>query len=80
MAELGRTWKAIVASTALTIAGAAHLAIAQQFDPRQNSRLTQSMSNYWAPNNPPALGQLANNEALVVDLKGVHYSEGRRQG
>jgi hypothetical protein len=32
MAGLGRNWKAIVAATALTLAGVAHLAIAQQFD------------------------------------------------
>jgi hypothetical protein len=80
MAGLSRRWKAVVASTALTMAGAAHLATAQQFDPWQNSRLMQSMSNYWAPNNQPTLGQLANDEAIVVDLKGFNIAKAGAKG
>jgi hypothetical protein len=80
MAGLVRTWKAILASTALTVAGVAHLAIAQQFDPWQNSRLMQSMSNYWAPNYQSALGQLANNEAIVIHLKGFNIAKAGVKG
>ena len=66
----------LVSSGRQLFAGAPSLAIAQ-FDPWQNSRLMQSMSNYWAPNNHqlPTLGQLANNEAVVVDLKGYNIAK-----
>lgn len=80
MAGLARRWKAILAATALTVAGVAHLAIAQQFDPWQNSRLLQSMSNYWAPNHQPVRGQLANNEAIVVDMKGFNIAKAGAKG
>jgi hypothetical protein len=56
------------------------LAIAQQFDPWQNSRLMQSMSNYWAPNYQSALGQLANNEAIVIHLKGFNIAKAGVKG
>jgi hypothetical protein len=69
-----------MAATALTLAGIAHLAIAQQFDPWQHSRLMQSMSNYWAPNNQPVLGQLADNEAIIVDLKGFNIAKAGAKG
>lgn len=80
MAGSSGRWKAIVVAAAITIVGAAHLAIAQQFDPWQNSRLMQSMSNYWSPNNQPTLGQLANNEAVVVDLKGFNIAKAGAKG
>jgi hypothetical protein len=67
--------KALGLATVLTVAGTAHLAMAQQFDPWQNSRLMKSMTNYWAPNKQPGLGQLANNEAVVVDLKGFKIAK-----
>ena len=75
MSGLVRTWKAILASTALTVAGVAHLAMAQQFDPWQNSSLLESMRNYWGPNKQSALGQLANNEAIVIKLKGFNIAK-----
>jgi hypothetical protein len=57
------------------------LAIAQGFDPWQNSGLMQSMSNYWAPNNQqPTLGQLANNEAVVVDLESFNIAKAGAKG
>jgi hypothetical protein len=82
MSRSRRTWHAIGVATALTvIAGAAHLATAQQFDPFQNSPLMKSMSNYWAPNNnQPTLGQLGNNEAVVVDLKGFNIAKAGAKG
>ena len=64
-------------AAALTIAGASSLAVAQF----QNSPLMQSMSNYWAPNNQqPMLGQLANNEAVVVDLKNFNIAKAGAKG
>jgi len=80
MAGSNRRWKAIGPTTAL-IAGAASVAIAQGFDPWQNSRLMQSMSNYWAPNNQqPMLGQLGNDEAIVVDMKGFNIAKAGAKG
>jgi len=80
--SLNRTWHAIGVAAALSvIAGAAHLATAQQFDPFQNSPLMKSMRNYWAPNNQqPTLGQLGNNEAIVVDLKGFNIAKAGAKG
>ena len=41
----------------------------------------QSMSNYWAPNNQqPMLGQLANDEAVVVDLKSFNIAKAGAKG
>jgi len=80
MSRSKRTWHAIGVATALiVIAGATSLAIA--FDPWQDSPLMKSMSNYWAPNNDqPTLGQLGNNEAIVVDLKGFNISKAGAKG
>jgi hypothetical protein len=81
MSESNRTWRAIGVAAALgVIAGAASLATAQQFDPWQDSPLMKSMSNYWAPNNQPTLGQLGNNEAVVVDLKGFKIAKAGAKG
>ena len=81
MSRSNRTWRIIGAAAALGItAGAVPFATAQQFDPWQNSRLMQSMSNYWAPNNQPTLGQLANDEAIVVDLKGFNIAKAGAKG
>ena len=81
MSESNRTWRAIGVAAALgVIAGAASLATAQQFDPWQDSPLMKSMSNYWAPNDQPTLGQLANNEAIVVDLKGFNIAKAGAKG
>ena len=75
-----RRWKAIGLTTAL-IAGAASLAIAQGFDPWQNSRLMQSMSNYWAPDKQqPTLGQLGNDEVIIVDLKSFNIAKAGAKG
>jgi hypothetical protein len=74
-------WRIIGAAAALGITAAAvPFATAQQFDPWQGSRLMQSMSNYWAPNNQPALGQLGNDEAIVVDLKGFNIAKAGAKG
>jgi hypothetical protein len=62
------------------IVGAASLAIAQGFDPWQDSPLMKSVSNYWAPNNQPTLGQLTNNEAVVVDLKSFNIAKAGAKG
>jgi hypothetical protein len=60
------------------IAGAASLAIAQ--GPWVDSPLMKSMSNYWAPNNQPVLGQLGDNEAIVVDQKGFNIAKAGAKG
>jgi len=63
------------------LAGTASLAIAQAFNPWQNSPLLKSMTNYWAPNNQqPTMGQLANNEAVVVDLKTFNIAKAGAKG
>jgi hypothetical protein len=80
MTGLHRRWKAIGLTTAF-IAGAASIAIAQGFDPWQDSPLMKSMSNYWAPNHQqPALGQLAKDEAVVVDLKSFNIAKAGAKG
>ena len=64
-------------AAALIFAGASSLAVAQF----QNSPLMQSMSNYWAPNSQqPMLGQLANDEAVVVDLKSFNIAKAGAKG
>jgi hypothetical protein len=81
MSRSSRTLQVIGVAAALSvIADAAQLAIAQQFDAGLDSPLMKSMSNYWAPNNQPALGQLANNEAIVVDLKGFNIAKAGAKG
>ena len=81
MSRSNPTWHVIGAAAALgVIAGAASLATAQQFNPWQDSPLMKSMSNYWAPNDQPTLGQLANNEAIVVDLKGFNIAKAGAKG
>ena len=79
MSRSKRTWHAVGVAAALSlIAGAA---IAQRFDPFQDSPLMKSMSNYWAPDNSqPTLGQLGNNEAIVVDLKGFNIAKAGAKG
>jgi hypothetical protein len=80
MAGSNRRWKAIGLTTAF-IAGAASIAVAQGFDPWQDSPLMKSMSNYWAPNHQqPTLGQLGNNEAVVVDLKSFNIARAGAKG
>jgi len=67
-----------VAVALSVIAGAA---IAQKFDPWQDSPLMKSMTNYWAPNNQqPTLGQLGNNEAIAVELKGFNIAKAGAKG
>lgn len=81
MAGLNRKWKAIGVAAAIGIAGTTSLAIAQRFDPWQDSPLMKSVSNYWAPNNQqPTLGQLGNNEAIVVDLKSFNIAKAGAKG
>jgi len=71
---------AIGLTTAL-VAGAASVAIAQRFDPWQDSPLMKSASNYWAPNSQqPTLGQLGDNEAIIVDLKGFNIAKAGAKG
>jgi hypothetical protein len=41
----------------------------------------KSASNYWAPNNQqPTLGQLGDNEAIVVDLKSFNIAKAGAKG
>jgi hypothetical protein len=82
MSRSNRTWHAIgVAAAVGVMVGAASLATAQRFDPWQDSPLMKSMGNYWAPNNnQPTLGQLGNNEAIVVDLKGFNIAKAGAKG
>jgi|SRR5689334_11121109 hypothetical protein len=81
MAGSNRSWTAIGVAAALSITGAASLAIAQSFSPWQDSPLMRSVSNYWAPNNQqPTLGQLGNNEAVVVDLKSFNIAKAGAKG
>ena len=41
----------------------------------------KSASNYWAPNSQEAtLGQLGNNEAIVVDLKSFNIAKAGAKG
>jgi hypothetical protein len=81
MAGSNPKWKTIGLMTALGIAGAATIPIAQGFDPWQDSPLMKSASNYWAPNTQqPMLGQLGNNEAVVVDLKNFNIAKAGAKG
>ena len=80
MAGSNRSWKAIGLTTAL-IAGAASVAIAQGSGPWQDSPLMKSASNYWAPTTQQqTLGQLGNNEAVVVDLKSFNIAKAGAKG
>jgi hypothetical protein len=78
MSPSSRRCYAVGAGAAFSIIAGA--AIAQQFDPWQDSPLMKSMSNYWTPNHQPTLGQLANNEAVVVDLKGFKIAKAGAKG
>jgi len=81
MAGSNRRWQVIGLTTALGIAGAAFLTTAQGFDPWQDSPLMKSASNYWAPDNQQAtLGQLGNNEAVVVDMKSFNIAKAGAKG
>jgi len=81
MAGSNRIWKGIGVAAALSLTGAASLAIAQRFDPWQDSPLMKSASNYWAPNSQQAtLGQLGNDEAIVVDLKSFNIAKAGAKG
>ena len=81
MAGSNRRWQVIGLTTALGIAGAAAFTTAQGFDPWQDSPLMKSASNYWAPNSQEAtLGQLGNNEAIVVDLKSFNIAKAGAKG
>ena len=81
MAGSNRRWQTIGLVTALGIAGVASITIAQGFDPWQDSPLMKSMTNYWAPNNQqPTLGQLGNNEAIAVELKGFNIAKAGAKG
>jgi hypothetical protein len=81
MAGSNRRWQTIGLVTALGIAGVASITIAQGFDPWQDSPLMKSASNYWAPNAEQAtLGQLGNNEAIVVDLKSFNIAKAGAKG
>ena len=77
MTGSNRRWLAIGLMTALGIAGTTSLAIAQW----QNSPLMRSASNYWAPDSQNStLGQLGNNEAVVVDLKSFNIAKAGAKG
>jgi hypothetical protein len=77
MTGSNRRWQAIGLVTALGIVGTASLAIAQW----QNSPLMRSASNYWAPDSQNStLGQLGNNEAVVVDLKSFNIAKAGAKG
>src|SRR5262252_3033512 len=80
MTKSNRRRRTFFSAAVLSIfAGASSLAIAQ--GPFQNSPLMQSMSNYWAPNSQqPILGQLANDEAVVVDLKNFNIAKAGAKG
>jgi hypothetical protein len=74
-------WKEIGLATAISVAGAASVVTAQGFDPWQDSPLMRSASNYWAPNKDQStIGQLGNNEAVVVDLKSFNIAKGGAKG
>jgi len=66
MAGSNRSWTAIGVAAALSITGAASLAIAQSFNPWHNQQ--------------PTLGQLGNNEAVVVDLKSFNIAKAGARG
>jgi hypothetical protein len=77
MARSNRRRMIFWSAAALSIVSASPLAVAQF----QNSPLMQSMSNYWAPNSQqPMLGQLANDEAVVVDLKSFNIAKAGAKG
>jgi len=80
MTRSNRRRMTLWSAAALSIfAGASSLAVAQ--GPFQNSPLMRSMSNYWAPNTQqPMLGQLANNEAVIVDLKSFNIAKAGAKG
>jgi hypothetical protein len=72
---IGNAWSTLAAAAAIGFVGGIG-AFAQQFNPWENSPLMTSMNNYWvAPNNQATLGQLGNDEAIVVDLKGFNIAK-----
>jgi len=81
VAGVNRRWTALGAATVVTIVGGIGAAtFAQSFNPWENSPLMKSATNYWAPNNQATLGQLGNDEAIVVDLKGFNIAKGGAKG
>ena len=77
MTRSNRRRMTLWSAAALSIASASSLAVAQF----QNSPLMRSMTNYWAPNSQqPMLGQLANNEAVLVDLKNFNIAKAGAKG
>ena len=77
MTRSNRRRMTLWSAAALSIASASSLAVAQF----QNSPMMRSMTNYWAPNSQqPMLGQLANNEAVIVDLKSFNIAKAGAKG
>lgn len=76
-----RNLLAIGAATGLVIVtGASTLVVAQQFNPWQGSRLMNSFSDNWSSSSPEALGQLASNEGIYVDMKAFKIAKGAAKG
>ena len=79
MARSDSTRGAIAAAAALSIiAGAGSLAIAQAFDPWQDSPLMRGMGDNWSSGN--ALGTLSSNDGIYVDVKDFKISKGVAKG
>ena len=78
MSRLNRTSVAIGVAGALSaLAVVAPWAIAQPFDPWQNSRLMKGMNDYWAPpSNEAKLGKLGSDEVIFVDVTGFDIAKG----
>jgi hypothetical protein len=75
-----RTSWAIGAAAAISIAaGASTLTLAQKFDPFQDSPLMRGFGDNWS-SGPQALGQLASNEGIYVDVKGFKIAKGAAEG
>ena len=75
-----RTFFAIGAATALGIvAGASTLALAQGFNPWNNNNVNmRSLTDNWSALN--AVGQLASNEGIYVDVKEFKINKGVHKG
>ena len=68
-----------VAAVLGIVAGASTLALAQGFNPWNNNNVNmRSLTDNWSP--PSAVGQLASNEGIYVDVKEFKINKGVHKG
>ena len=75
MSHSRHTLVAIGVTTAIGIAGASTLAVAQ-WSPFQNSPLMRGFADAWSSSTPNVVGQLASNDGIYVDVKDFKIAKG----